>query len=331
MMRRLLLIAGVAFAARLVAGPPSRPDPVGEGVAVLKKRLGLDRIGTQATTQPARPRRLRLWAGLTKDMPLLTGWSIRSKALRPVLAYGVAESYFLTKQPEGEEDAAEDLRNDVGDGVTSRPSAPNVRPPEVRITVCVGTSGRAAMEMALRKVAATSIGAEFRAQHLRVTRKGPGDIALLVKFRDGTEGPATLFVRDNIAVVFEGGSNWIPGLAERLDEEIRKAEQIDEAVYEMLCPPPVVSGAVLRRSTEGKRIILHLRLTSSSPPPPENCEIRAVFNTTDTGYRGEYNAEQGVMEFNMVTECWPSEYGVVVYDRASLLSRWATGRIPAPE
>jgi len=331
MMRRLLLIAGVAFSPGLVPAAPSRPDPEDRNLAVLKRRLGVDRLMAQATTRPARPRVLRVWGGLAKDMAFLSGWSVTSMMLRPVVPYGMAETYILKRQRGPAEERAEEVGSLVPDGVTSRPFTAAERPETVRIKVCVGTSARAAMEMALRTMATTTAPIEFFARHLSLSRKGPGDIAVVVKFREGTEGPVVFFVRDNIAVVFQGGLDKSQGLAQSLDDDIKTAEKIDEAAYQVLCPPPVVSGAVLRRSTERKRIILHLRLTSSSPPPPENCEIRAVFNTTDTGYRGEYNAQQGLMEFNMVTETWPSEYGVVVYDRASLLSRWATGKIPDSE
>jgi len=253
MTRPLLLIAVVAFTPGLPPAAPSRPDPVGKGVAVLKKSLGVDRIIAQASTQPARPRTLRLWARVTEDMPFLNGWSIASMGVDPVIPYGMSQRYFLKRQTE--------------------------------------------------------------------------PAALLVKFRDGTEGPVVFFVRDNIAVVFEGGFGSIEGLAQSLDDDIRRADKIDEDAYQVLCPPPVVSSAVLDRVTKDQRI-MHFRLTLSSAPPPENCEIRGVL---DTGYRGGYNAEQGVIGFKIAAESWPSEYGVVVYDRASLLSRWATGRIPAPE
>jgi hypothetical protein len=290
-----MICGGVVFAVASERGAVSGPD-------YLKKRLGLDKVQGGATSRPAQRPVMRGWSGLPEGLPFLAGWRlVEDPSVVILMNEGICRSYVLK-------------------GVTDE-SAGGGR--EVRFDVFVGVSASCAMDMAVRQMALTSMPLDTYADQLMLNQGGPGDLSIESRSTKGQPLGVVMFVRDNVAVLFK---DYCDGLAEGIDAEIGKGKGISQEEYESILPLPVVNGATVdmggRNPQYGR-----LSVTLSGWPKSPNLVVAGL---QQGGPNGVFITSEGRFEFARVRgrESRGQKFGIVVYDRETLLSRWIMGDIP---
>jgi hypothetical protein len=277
-------------------------SPQKRGGEYLKERLGLSQEFKGTTSQPAKPQVFRQWRGFVEDHRLADGWLISgTPTVSAILGRGMCRRYAVRKP--GKADAQ--------------------RIAVKQLDIIVGVSNEDALEVALDRMAQMSFSLDVLLPRLEVRREGPGDVAVQGRNKAGESMGVILFVRDNIAVLLKDS---FPGLAESIDDEIQKAPQLDKVQYEAMLPLPVVSDVMLDMSGNDPQYG-RLYVTLSGVPQTAALAIEGV---QQSGGGGAFIRKEGRMEFNRVREreTRGQKYGIVVYDRESLLSRWVLGEIP---
>lgn len=276
----------------ILSSAENQVDPTTREVAFLKKALGLEKTPASQSTQPT----MRVWLGLDEKMDFLRGWSMASSDTDAVMPFGMSRTYFLTKSLDRRESSI--------------------------IRVFIGSSAEAAREMALQRIALTSVPLDLLAETLRVSVDGPGDLAIMSGRRGEAPKAIVCLVRDNIAVIFQGPDSEAHNImAKSIDEKIKKSAGLNKSEYEKLCPRIVVKGS---QATDGPRA-KHFTVTLLPAENAGNCEIVGML---EDGSKGTYEPKEGAVHFSVGRDSRVRYYSIGVYDRKSLLSNWTTAEVP---
>ncbi len=303
-MKLAVVVAIIAACAGTLWSAETKYDPLDKSVAFIKKKLGLDQVPATQATQSAHQPALRAWPGLKKDMAFVKDWSISSTSSGHIMPYGMFREYTLRKR-------SDQKKKDAG---------------YVVIRVSVGVSADAAMEMALRRMATTSLPLEVVVRNLSVSCEGPGDKAVLVGC--GDVGKITsVFIRDNIAVSFEtygvsGVEGIVNSIANGIDEEIKTSEKIAEKDLNTICPRAVIVDVKPHTKSDEKRFTVTLAAAKTA----DECEVVGIL---DDGAKGTYDPKKRIIYFRVRRASRARRYVIIVYDRRSLLCSMTTGEIPS--